>query len=151
MASGIGHTVAMMAMNMLDHLQPVEGMGPVGEIRIVPDPETFVALPYAPGAGAMVSDLVQQDGGRGTHARGHSSSRAIAELASDGYALRAAFEPEFTLGQREPDPDGGPDRLVPADDSLLLLLHRLSAGARLHHRPGPGTGGTAAGGRALLP
>ena len=52
MSSGIGHTVAMMAMSMLDQLQPVPGMGPVGEVRIVPDPETFVALPYAPGAGA---------------------------------------------------------------------------------------------------
>ena len=44
MFSGIGHTVAMMAMSMLDHLQPVEGMGPVGEVRIVPDPATFVIL-----------------------------------------------------------------------------------------------------------
>src|SRR6202046_850384 len=62
MASGIGHTVAMMAMNMLDQLQPVDGMGPVGEVRIVPDPETFVPLPYAPGAGAMLADLVKTDG-----------------------------------------------------------------------------------------
>ena len=45
MASGIGHTVAMMAMSMLDQLQPVAGMGPVGEVRIVPDPDTFVPLP----------------------------------------------------------------------------------------------------------
>jgi glutamine synthetase len=30
----------------------------------------------------------------------------------------AAFEPEFTLGRREADPDGGPDRLIPIDDSL---------------------------------
>ena len=44
MSSGIGHTVAMMAMSMLDHLQPVDGMGPVGEVRIVPDPATFVPL-----------------------------------------------------------------------------------------------------------
>ena len=35
MSSGIGHTVAMMAMSMLDQLQPVAGMGPVGEVRIV--------------------------------------------------------------------------------------------------------------------
>src|SRR5580692_8281796 len=62
MASGIGHTVAMMAMSMLDQLQPVEGMGPVGEVRIVPDPSTYVDLPYAPGAGAMLSDLVLPDG-----------------------------------------------------------------------------------------
>jgi glutamine synthetase len=44
---GIGLTVAMMAMNSLDQLQPVEGMGPVGEIRLVPDPESFTILPYA--------------------------------------------------------------------------------------------------------
>ena len=59
MASGIGHTVAMMAMSMLDQLQPVTGMGPVGEVRIVPDPETFVTLSYAPGAAAMLADLVK--------------------------------------------------------------------------------------------
>jgi len=84
MMTGIGHSVAMMAMSMLDHLQPVDGMGPVGEIRITPDPATFVPLPYA----------------------------------AEGYAVTAAFEPEFTLGRREADPAGGPDRLVPNDDSL---------------------------------
>src|SRR5213078_2898123 len=46
--SGIGLTVAMQAMNALDQLQPVEGMGPVGEVRLVPDPDTFRVLPYAP-------------------------------------------------------------------------------------------------------
>jgi glutamine synthetase len=118
MNTGIGHTVAMMAMSMLDHLQPVKGMGPVGEVRIMPDPTTFVALPYAPGAGAMVSDLVQQDGKPWDGCSRTYLMRAIAELASAGYALTAAFEPEFTLGRREPGPAGGPDRLVPIDDSL---------------------------------
>ena len=118
MTSGIGHTVAMMAMNMLDHLQPVEGMGPVGEVRIVPDPQTFVPLPYAPGAAAMASDLVRPDGQPWEACARTFLKQAIAALAAEGYAMRAAFEPEFTLGQREPDPDGGPDRLVPADDSL---------------------------------
>src|SRR5215475_8436672 len=61
-SSGIGHTVAMMAMSMQDELQPVDGMGPVGEVRIKPDISTFVALPYAPGAAAMLSDLVKLDG-----------------------------------------------------------------------------------------
>src|SRR6059036_419143 len=60
--SGIGLTVAMQAMNSLDQLQPVEGMGPVGEIRLVPDPETFRLLPYAPHVGAMLVDHVQLDG-----------------------------------------------------------------------------------------
>jgi glutamine synthetase len=118
MVTGIGHTVAMMAMSMLDHLQPVEGMGPVGEVRIMPDPATFVTLPYAPGAAAMVADLVQPDGGPWDACARTYLKQAIAELAGHGYAAAAAFEPEFTLGRREAGPDGGPDRLVPVDDSL---------------------------------
>jgi glutamine synthetase len=121
-ASGIGHTVAMMAMTMLDTLQPVEGMGPVGEVRIKPDPATFVELPYAPGAGAMLADLVRPDGEPWEACARSFLKQAIDELAADGYAMSAAFEPEFTLGRREPDPDGGPDRLVPSDDSLCYSV-----------------------------
>src|SRR6266571_2118259 len=62
MVSGIGLTVAMQAMNMLDELQPVDGMGPVGEVRIVPDPDSYVDLPFSPGAAAMMSDLIGLDG-----------------------------------------------------------------------------------------
>src|SRR5687768_14696798 len=58
MRTGIGLTVAMQAMNSLDQLQPVEGMGPVGEIRLVPDPSTFTILPYAPRSAAMLVDHV---------------------------------------------------------------------------------------------
>ncbi len=118
LVTGIGHTVAMMAMSMLDHLQPVQGMSPVGEVRIMPDPATFVPLPYAPGAAAMLADLVQPDGEAwGACARTYLR-QAVADLAGQGYVASAAFEPEFTLGRREASPDGGPDRLVPADDSL---------------------------------
>jgi glutamine synthetase len=120
--SGIGHTRAMMAMTMLDSLQPVEGLGPVGEVRIKPDPQTLVALPYAPGAGAMLADLVEPDGSPWDACARTFLKEAIAALADSGYAAEAAFEPEFTVGRREPDPDGGPDRLVPIDDSLCYSL-----------------------------
>ena len=117
-ASGIGHTNAMMAMTMLDTLQPVDGMSPVGEVRIKPDPDTLVALPYSPGAGAMLSDLVKPDGEPWEACSRSFLKDAIADLASEGYAMSAAFEPEFTVGRREPDPAGGPDRLFPLEDSL---------------------------------
>ena len=55
----------MQAMNMLDQLTPVEGMGPVGEIRLKPDPETFTLLPYAPHAAAMTVDMCTLDGASG--------------------------------------------------------------------------------------
>src|SRR5215510_15676090 len=89
MVTGIGHTVAMMAMSMLDHLQPVEGMSPVGEVRIMPDPATFVALPYAPGAGAMAANLVQPDGGPWGGCARTYLRQAVAELAGNGYAADA--------------------------------------------------------------
>lgn len=154
--TGIGHTVAMMAMNMLDQLQDVEHMGPVGEVRIVPDPATYVPLPHAPGAAAMLSDLCLPDGSPWEACARTFLKDAIAELATEGYTLRAAFEPEFTLGRRLPDPAGGPDRLVPLDDSLCYanagfdtahdyitkLIHALETqGMRVeHYHPelGPG-------------
>jgi glutamine synthetase len=131
MASGIGHTVAMMAMSMLDHLQPVDGMGPVGEVRIVPDPATYVELPYEPGAGAMLADLVLPDGTPWDACPRTFLKRAIAELAAEGYGIQAAFEPEFTIGRRESSPAGPaiPDRLIPLDDSLCYS----STGFHLAH------------------
>jgi glutamine synthetase len=116
--TGIGHSVAMMAMSMLDQLQPVDGMSPVGEVRIMPDPDTFVPLPYAPDAAAMLADLVQPDGQPWGGCARTYLKEAIAELASEGYAAVAAFEPEFTLGRREAGTGAEPDRLVPVDDSL---------------------------------
>ena len=59
---GIGLTLAMQAFTMLDHLAPYEGMGPVGEIRLVPDPSTFVIAPYAPHSGAVLVDMITLDG-----------------------------------------------------------------------------------------
>jgi glutamine synthetase len=110
--SGIGHTVAMMAMSMMDELQAVPGMGPVGEVRIVPDVDTFTPLPYALGAAAMLADLVKPDGTPWEACPRTFLKEAIAALATEGYELKAAFEPEFTLGTR--DPAG----LAPLDDSL---------------------------------
>jgi len=110
--SGIGHTRAMMAMSMMDELQPVAGMGPVGEVRIKPDPNTFVTLPYAPGAAAMLSDQVNPDGTPWDGCARTFLRRAIAQLDSEGYELRASFEPEFTLGRRE-----GAE-FTPIDESL---------------------------------
>jgi glutamine synthetase len=129
LGTGIGHTVAMLAMSMLDRLQPVDGMGPVGEVRIVPDPATFVPLPYAPGAAAMLSDLREIDGSPWAACPRTFLKDAVALLGTEGLTPVAAFEPEFTLGRRLPDPTGGPDRLVPIDDSLCYA----AAGFDLTH------------------
>jgi glutamine synthetase len=112
--SGIGLTVAMQAMNSLDQLQPVEGMGPVGEIRLVPDPETFRVLPYAPHVGAMLVDHVQLDGEPAPVCQRSFLKRMEARLAERGAKLEAAFENEFSLAVRMDE------QFVPIDSGLCF-------------------------------
>jgi glutamine synthetase len=95
--SGIGLTVAMQAMNSLDQLQPVEGMGPVGEVRLVPDPDTFRVLPYAPHVGAMLVDLVHLDGEPAPVCQRCFLKRMEDRLAEHSLRLEVAFENEFSL------------------------------------------------------
>jgi glutamine synthetase len=114
LASGIGLTVAMQAMNGLDQLQPVAGMGPVGEIRLVPDLETFRVLPYAPRTGALLVDLMQLDGTPAPQCPRSFLKRQEALLEERGLRLEVAFENEFTLAVPV---DGG---YAPVDSSLCF-------------------------------
>jgi glutamine synthetase len=112
--SGIGLTVAMQAMNALDQLQPVEGMGPVGEVRLVPDPDTFRVLPYAPHVGAMLVDHRQLDGEAAPVCQRSFLKRMEDRLADRSQRLEVAFENEFSLATQV---DG---RLVPIDSGLCF-------------------------------
>lgn len=119
--SGIGLTVAMQAMNGLDQLQPVEGMGPVGEIRLVPDLDTFRLLPYAPRAGALLVDLVGLDGGPAPQCPRSFLRRTADRLAERGARLEVAFENEFSLAVPS---NGG---FAPVDSSLCFSTIGMTA------------------------
>jgi glutamine synthetase len=114
MESGIGLTVAMQAMNALDQLQPVEGMGPVGEVRLVPDPDSFRVLPYAPHTGALLVDQVQLDGTPAPVCQRSFLKRMEARLEERSVTLAVAFENEFSLATRV---DGA---YVPIDSGLCF-------------------------------
>jgi glutamine synthetase len=124
LTDGIGLTVAMQAMNMLDQLQPVEGLGPVGEIRLVPDPRTFTVLPYAPHAAAMTSDMRTLDGAPWEACPRAFLERQIAACAAAGFSVRAAFECEFTLAVRRPD-----GTFAPLDESLCFSTVGMTTAA----------------------
>ena len=112
--TGIGLTVAMQAMNGLDQLQPVDGMGPVGEVRLVPDLDTFRVLPYAPRTGAVLTDHVALDGVPAAVCQRSFLKRMETRLVERGLVLRAAFENEFSLAT---DENG---RYVPIDSGLCF-------------------------------
>ena len=121
LGSGIGLTVAMQAMSSLDQLQPVSGMGPVGEVRLVPDLETFRVLPYAPRTGAVLTDHVGLDGTPAPVCQRSFLKRMERGLADRGLVLRAAFENEFSLATVL---DGA---YVPIDSALCFSTIGMTA------------------------
>ena len=126
MRTGIGLTVAMSAMNSLDQLQPVPGLGPVGEVRLVPDPDTLAILPYAPRTAAMLCDHVGLDGEPDPVGPRHFLRRMVGQLAGAGLELRAAVENEFALAR--PAGDGSH---VPIDESLCFSTVGMAASAEV--------------------
>jgi glutamine synthetase len=110
--SGIGLTLAMQAFTMLDHLASVDGMGPVGEIRLVPDPTTFAIAPYAPHTGTVLVDMQTLDG-QPYAADGRAFLKRMIARAADDHdlSLVAAFEPEWSLAVKTGDD------FSPIDDS----------------------------------
>jgi glutamine synthetase len=109
---GIGQTLAMQAFTGVESLASVEGMGPVGEFRLIPDPNTFVILPYVPSTGSMMCDMIRTDGKPWEACPRTFLKRMIARLADQGMRAEAAVEHEFYLAREE----GG--KYVPADHSL---------------------------------
>ena len=130
MASGQGLTVAMQAMNMLDQLQPVAGMGPVGEIRLVPDPESFVILPYAPNSAAMMCDMIQLDKQPWGACPRSFLKRMIGRAAEQGMTIQAAFEGEFSLFHCTGD-GSQPEHYTPVDTGLCFSSIAMHAAAEV--------------------
>src|SRR5918911_3314994 len=112
---GIGLTLAMMAMNSLDQLTQVQGMGPVGEVRLVPDPDSFALLPYSSHSAAMLVDMLTADRTPWAACPRSFLKRMRARAGERGWHLSAAFEAEFSLATR--DEEG---RYVPFDRSLCF-------------------------------
>src|SRR6266571_4608037 len=50
---GVGLTRAQMSINLLERLVHIDGMEPVGEIRLVPDLNTFTLLPWVPASASV--------------------------------------------------------------------------------------------------
>jgi glutamine synthetase len=124
---GVGLTRAQMAMNLLEQLVSVEGMEPVGEIRLVPDPATFSVLPWTPSSASLLCDQLDHD-----HQDWGACPRSflkamVARAAARGIAIEAAFEDEFYLAREE---DG---RYIPFDDAPVYSAIGLDLSAEVMH------------------
>ena len=97
MDGGIGLTVAMQSFTSSETIAPGAGFGPVGEIRLVPDPDTFVTLPYSPTNGRMLADMYKLNKEPWENCARHFLKRMDYQARERGLRIKAAFESEFTL------------------------------------------------------
>jgi len=124
--NGVGITMAQMALPvMYDSVVAETGLGPVGEVRLMPDWSTLTFLPYAAGHAQVLSDMVISETGQvwGHCPRGFLR-RQIRRLEEQGLKLKAVFENEFFLLHRN-----AAGVLVPADNTVFcatgaMNLHR---------------------------
>ena len=110
---GINLTKAQMAFTLLDTVVDIKGMEPVGELRMVPDPETFSMLPWLPSHASLCADLVEKNGERYPACTRTWLKDMISRAAERGFRIQAAFEPEFYLGVK----NAQTGRWEPADDA----------------------------------
>jgi glutamine synthetase len=123
MIGGIGLTSAMLAMNMLDQLQPVPEMSAVGEVRLMPDPDSFRILPYQSKVAVMMCDQIDLSH-QPWAACPRSFLKSIIQQADEmGIEVMATYEDEFTLATVKDD-----GTFVPIDDSLCFSSAGMTAG-----------------------
>ncbi|MFB6102835.1 MAG: glutamine synthetase family protein [Haloplanus sp.] len=112
---GTNVTHAMQSFNALDRLASEGRYGPAGEVRVVPDPETFTVLPYDDRTALMLADLCDLDGEPWSAGPRAQLRRYLDDLDAEGYAPDVAYESEFYYTAE--DEDGA---AVPFDDSTCF-------------------------------
>jgi glutamine synthetase len=94
---GVSLTRAQMAIDLLEQLVPVEGMEPVGEIRLVPDLDTFSVLPWSPGSASVLCDQLDHDRTDWGACPRSFLKRVLERAAGLGLTVQATFENEYYL------------------------------------------------------
>ena len=114
--NGVGITMAQMALPvMYDSVVAETGLGPIGEVRLMPDWSTLTFLPYAPDQAQVLSDMViSETGSVWEHCPRGFLRRQIQELEKQGLSLKVVFENEFYLLRKTAE-----GNLVPSDDTVF--------------------------------
>jgi glutamine synthetase len=122
---GVGVTAALPALPvMYDAVVEGSGLGPAGEVRLVPDWDTFQVVPYAPGHAQAIGDLML-DGRPWPLDPRDFLRRMVGEARRQGLDVRAGYELEFYLLDEQGRPA---DDTVFASTFGMDVAHRAIAG-----------------------
>lgn len=117
---GVGISAAQQAVPItVDAPAPGSGLGPVGEVRLVPDWKTLVALPYAPGHAQVMGKMMLDQHPWACCPRA-ALQRVLTKAAKQGLYFQTAFENEFYLLR-----PGQDESLVPADQNAFAMTQAM--------------------------
>jgi glutamine synthetase len=129
MQHGVGISEAQQAVPvMFDAPSEGSGLGPVGEVRLVPDLTTLVMLPYAPGHARAMGDMMR-DSKPWPFCPRTFLKRMISAASQMDLQIQAAFENEFYLLKSALDSTaaaaGTIASPVPADQTLFAATSSM--------------------------
>jgi len=149
-SSGVGLALADQAQCMSHRSVPMgSGIGSVGDIRLIPDRETFVEVPHLKNTYRVIGDMFRNGTPWDLCPRNYLKE-AVLRAAQNGFTIRAAFEPEFYLlklveGKYQPIDNGlygdagtlsGISEWI--DTNVISLEGQNVFPEIFHHESGPG-------------
>ncbi|AFY31515.1 glutamine synthetase family protein [Calothrix sp. PCC 7507] len=109
---------------MYDAIAPDSGLSPVGEIRLVPDWDSLIPLPYAPGHVRVMGNMIL-DGQPWPLCPRNFLKRMIVAAKREGLEIQAAFENEFYLLRQTSEGIIPTDSTVFASTQAIDLNHEV--------------------------
>ncbi|MCZ6524293.1 MAG: glutamine synthetase family protein [Alphaproteobacteria bacterium] len=108
--TGVGWVPADQALTPFDEIAEPNPWGPIGDLRLMPDPATEVRVELWEEASPLhffVCDCTHTDGSPWDACARTFLKGALADLEAEGFHLRAAFEHEFHVAGLEAKPGPG--------------------------------------------
>ena len=129
---------------MYDAVSTASGIGPVGELQMMPDWDTLRMLPYAKGHASVLANMYTAEGKPSDLCSRNFLRKMVSRAAESGLQVKAAFENEFSLLKRSENGKG----VLPVDttvyaatlsmdvnhDVMMDILETLSYSARISYR-----------------
>ncbi len=116
---GVGISCAQQSVPaMYDAVTVESGLTPVGEVRLIPEWDSFVPLPYARGHARVMADMILK-GEQWPYCPRQFQKKMIDQAKAEGIEIQASFENEFYLLKAESD------AVVPVDNTLFASTYSM--------------------------
>lgn len=119
----VGISEAQQAISTMATVVKESGLSPVGEVQLMADPLSFTPLPYSPGQGRVMGDMIK-DGKTWEFCPRGFMKRMINQASKMGLRVKAAFENEFYLLRKSETGEILPSDDTPFASTYAMDIHR---------------------------